>query len=399
VSAITPYNRQANFTQWALALDHTSAPYNASDHDAEFDAIYLTLSGVVTNLNTIQRNDGLLANGAVHPDAFSTAAKALIGAGRTGQLNWTPRGLWVTATAYVIGDVVAQGATSYVCAAVHNSGVFATDLAAGKWVFLGGNIVSLAANQVTVAPAGNIAATDVQAALQELDSEKAKLAGDGTVNFSVKTATAAAHAVPMSQAQDGSLEFAVATGSGNALLATINPTGITVLKDGFEVRIRAPGANSITAPTLDLTLGTTDTGAITIVRGDTGGPLQVGDIAGASHELRLQYRSTTVKWALLNPGTLPSLYQQRAVAAGARRLLPRRQRHRAPRSDSRRLVPGVLQPAVGRCAALLRAGRYRDGCAVQVRGGDGVYRRFRSAVSTSPTRLANTWSLSGLQGQ
>jgi hypothetical protein len=373
VSAITPYTRQANFTQWAL--DHSAAPYNASDHDAEFNAIYLTLSVVVSNLNLIQRNDGLIANGAVHPDAFSTAAKALIGAGRTGQLNWTPRGPWVTLTVYAIGDVVSQAATSYVCSIPHAAGVFATDLAAGKWVYLGGNIVSLAANQVTFAPAGNIAATDVQAALQELDAEKAKLAGDGTVNFSVKTATAAAHAVPMSQAQDGSLEFAVATGSGNALLATINPTGITVLKDGFEVRIRAPAANSNPAPTLDLTLGTTDTGAITIVRGDTGGPLQTGDIAGASHELRLQYRSTTVKWALLNPGTLPVSINNVPSQQGLVDYLHVDSDTGASRSHSRRLVPGVLQPAVGRGAALLRAGRHATRHAVQVRGGDGVYRR------------------------
>jgi hypothetical protein len=264
-------------------------------------------------------------------------------------------------------------------------------------VYLGGNIVSLAANQVTSRRPATSPRPTCRPRCKSWTAEKAKLAGDGTVNFSVKTATAAAHAVPMSQAQDGSLEFAVATGSGNALLATINPTGITVLKDGFEVRIRAPGANSNPAPTFDLTLGTTDTGAITIVRGDTGGPLQTGDIAGASHELRLQYRSTTVKWALLNPGHAASLDQQRAVAAGARRLPPRRQRHRASRSHSRRLVPGVLQPAVGRCAALLRAGRYRDGHAVQVRGGDGVYRRYDGPDGTIADAALKTWVAQGFK--
>ncbi len=41
---------------------------------------------------------------------------------------------WITATAYYIGDYVTNGATSYKCLIDHTSGVFATDLAAAKWV-------------------------------------------------------------------------------------------------------------------------------------------------------------------------------------------------------------------------------------------------------------------------
>lgn len=40
---------------------------------------------------------------------------------------------WVTATAYVVGDVRREGVTNYVCLVNHNSGVFATDLAAARW--------------------------------------------------------------------------------------------------------------------------------------------------------------------------------------------------------------------------------------------------------------------------
>lgn len=130
-----PYDRLKDFTTYALA--HTAQPYNASDHDAEFDAVELTLDGLVVNIALIQRNDGLLANQTVHPDALSTATKALIGAGNTGQTNWTPRGLWVTATAYALGNVVETGGVSYVCATAHTSGVFATDHTAGKWIVLG----------------------------------------------------------------------------------------------------------------------------------------------------------------------------------------------------------------------------------------------------------------------
>lgn len=43
------------------------------------------------------------------------------------------RGLWVTATAYSVNDIVRVSNAYYVCVGVHTSGVFDTDLASGKW--------------------------------------------------------------------------------------------------------------------------------------------------------------------------------------------------------------------------------------------------------------------------
>lgn len=48
-------------------------------------------------------------------------------------------------------------------------------------------------------PAGSIAATTVQAAINELDTEKAALAGSASQTFSVAAATAAGHAVRLDQ--------------------------------------------------------------------------------------------------------------------------------------------------------------------------------------------------------
>jgi len=45
---------------------------------------------------------------------------------------------WVTATEYVIGDLVTQGGNYYRCCEAHTSGVFATDLAALYWEASGG---------------------------------------------------------------------------------------------------------------------------------------------------------------------------------------------------------------------------------------------------------------------
>ena len=43
---------------------------------------------------------------------------------------------WVTATAYVAGDLVYQAPNCYQCLVGHTSGTFATDLAANNWVVL-----------------------------------------------------------------------------------------------------------------------------------------------------------------------------------------------------------------------------------------------------------------------
>lgn len=40
---------------------------------------------------------------------------------------------WVTATAYVVGNLVQSGGYCYECLTAHTSGTFATDLAAAKW--------------------------------------------------------------------------------------------------------------------------------------------------------------------------------------------------------------------------------------------------------------------------
>jgi hypothetical protein len=57
--------------------------------------------------------------------------------GNTGPAAWSAPTAWLTATAYVSGppaSVVVQAGETYVCLVSHTSGVFATDLAASKWL-------------------------------------------------------------------------------------------------------------------------------------------------------------------------------------------------------------------------------------------------------------------------
>lgn len=286
------YNRQENFTEYAAA--HTAAPYNPSDHDAEFDAVEQTLDAVLTNLAMIQRDDGALKNESVHPDSLSAATLLLIAS------DFVPRGLWVTATAYAVGDMVQNGSSSYVCATAHTSGTFATDLAAGKWV-LGGSTVVTVASGISVTPTGSIAATNVQAALAELDTEKAAAGGSASQGFQVQAADDPNEAPRLSQVQNNSLWFAAAGGTVDAITATIATAGITALVDGFEVCVRASGANTSATPTFELTLGATSTTPLTIINGITGGALVAGEIYGSAHEMRLRYKASGTKWALMNP--------------------------------------------------------------------------------------------------
>ena len=47
--------------------------------------------------------------------------------------GWVWEGPWATTTAYIIGDVVENSGTSYICILAHTSGTFSTDLSNVKW--------------------------------------------------------------------------------------------------------------------------------------------------------------------------------------------------------------------------------------------------------------------------
>jgi microcystin-dependent protein len=90
--------------------------------------------------------DVLFAHGA-EVDSFLAVAHDNSGAIKAGhvtrtmlssgvQLGIEPPTVWETATRYEIGDSVTEGNNLYVCEIAHDSGVFATDLAAGKWALV-----------------------------------------------------------------------------------------------------------------------------------------------------------------------------------------------------------------------------------------------------------------------
>jgi len=91
------------------------------------------------------------------------------------------RGVWQTATAYAKFDLVRQGTATYVCIESHTSGTFATDLAANKWTVVGR--LAPVASDVSVTPFGDVASTNVQAALQEIVSDLSASSGSSKVGY------------------------------------------------------------------------------------------------------------------------------------------------------------------------------------------------------------------------
>lgn len=120
---ITPYTRQANFTDHSE--NNPDLPHDGTDLDAEFNALKTTIDSLIERLNNISRADGKIANGAVVPASLSSGLTVGV----------EPATTWVTATAYTAStDLVWQNGALYQCLVSHTSGNFATDLAAGRWL-------------------------------------------------------------------------------------------------------------------------------------------------------------------------------------------------------------------------------------------------------------------------
>lgn len=161
----TEYNRRFSFTNFA-ALNPTTPP-PGGEIDDELNLVKLTTDEIRTNLALIQRDDGALANGSVGRDQLKPEVTVGFNVPTT----------WVTAISYTAADTVFYSAAFYRCVTSHTSGVFSTDLAAGKWALIAdlSSIPLTSAAQIAVTPTGGIAATNVQSALAEIDAEKALL--------------------------------------------------------------------------------------------------------------------------------------------------------------------------------------------------------------------------------
>jgi len=123
VSQPQPYS-----PQHAFVADSATVPnFPGQALDVEHNAIKTTTDQIRANLALIQRDDGAPANSIV---TYDTLAPAL----QTNGL--ATASAWLTTTNYLVGTTVYQNSNLYRCLIAHTAGVFATDLAAGKWLLL-----------------------------------------------------------------------------------------------------------------------------------------------------------------------------------------------------------------------------------------------------------------------
>lgn len=123
------YNRQANFVTDAQSNANITVSQIATELDAEFDAINTALDQTQGRLAEVQRDDGQLAFQVVSVPSLSIDVLMLLKSE-----NALFKGAWATGTAYSVGHSVVFSNAPYYCVLAHTSGVFATDLAAGRWV-------------------------------------------------------------------------------------------------------------------------------------------------------------------------------------------------------------------------------------------------------------------------
>lgn len=94
--------------------------------------------------------------------------------------------------------------------------------------------------------------------------------------------------------------MAVAGGTVDAITAAFPNSTDAALENGMRFCVQATGANGTTTPTLNATLGSTATGAKTIVKKNNLS-LQAGDIPGADYPCDFQYDASLDKYVLMNP--------------------------------------------------------------------------------------------------
>lgn len=159
------YNRLTSFSN-LQALNPTGQPPGNS-MDAEYDAIKTTLDATLADLKLIQNDDGTVANQSIGPAQLS--AQLVLG--------FNAPSAWVTAHTYNASpaSTVLHGTGLYICLISHTSGVFATDLAAGKWLLVLdlSTLTFGTASQISVVTDGGLVTSDVQTSLNALDSGKA----------------------------------------------------------------------------------------------------------------------------------------------------------------------------------------------------------------------------------
>lgn len=161
------YDRSTEFAQEERDNVGGRTQLRASRVDAELDRVATSINALQANQELNQRDDGEIRDQRVKLHTLASDVLALILVAN----GVTPRGAWAAGVQYQIKDLVSQSGNSYLAVTAHISGgSFAVDLAAGRWILISLG-ASPGASSIPFASTGTIAASNVQAAVEEVDTD------------------------------------------------------------------------------------------------------------------------------------------------------------------------------------------------------------------------------------
>lgn len=105
----------------------SGAKYDTTTLNANFNLIIQAFDTLLGRTGTSGTNNTMTGD----IDMAGKTIRNFVFPGTIVGVNW--RGAWLTATAYVINDLIQTTGNSYICTISHTSGVFATDLGMNKW--------------------------------------------------------------------------------------------------------------------------------------------------------------------------------------------------------------------------------------------------------------------------
>ncbi|MFB9983042.1 hypothetical protein ACFSQQ_28605 [Mesorhizobium kowhaii] len=257
--------------------------------ETDLDIIVHSIDDTIDALADVRRSDGALPNGKVTPDSLSQATRDLLaavgpsgpegatgptgitgatgptGIGATGPTGVTgatgPTGIGATGPTGVTGATGPVGVTgpTGLTGATGPTGATGVTGATGPTGVTGATGPGSAASSVTFSPTGGIAATNVQSAIAELDTEKQPIDADLT-SWAAVTRGAGFDTLAvrtyLEQNWATAPEFSFATG-GTAGFVYLNRTGVytkigRVIVAAFDITVSTLGSGSGAVSILNL---------------------------------------------------------------------------------------------------------------------------------------------------
>ena len=213
--------------------------------DIELANVSASITALKTNLQALQRDDNKAKDYLIEPYALAEQTRVLLAA------KGTPRGNWVTATSYAIGDTIQNASIAYVCYTAHISSAPFTS--PGFWIALSSNGDAVgSAIEATASKVAALASQTAAAASATAAAASATTAGTSATAAGVSATTAensttaaagsaAAAATSATAAQTSGSAIALRTdlaASGGSALSGYLPAGTGAVAQTVQSQLR-----------------------------------------------------------------------------------------------------------------------------------------------------------------